>query len=362
MQLEGGDGVTTELASVTTRVSRFYIYFSTLPTADCILFYSGTGTQGVYFKASDSSIYAGNSSAGFQFGATGVAVTTGQWYLIDVITRGSSPRVTSVSVNGTECGDSTHAGGASATTTLVCYMSADGVAYYDDLITSHNGADYPIGPGFVNHFVPVSDGTHNVAGSNDFERGTTGVDIVNATTDAYTLVDDVPLPSGTPDDDSIGIIAPPNSTDYVELLCGPAPGIATPTTGPRLTEWITTHHEGGTGTPDCSVVIRKAGTASVIEIFRISSAGATSYRYARTPASAEPGGVPWTAASFLAVLVRITYCSDANPDVFIDAVMIEAEFAPTTNIKTLQGVTWPTNVKTLNGLVVASVKTIQGTA
>src|SRR3990170_4548894 len=84
--------------------------------------------------------------------------------------------------------------------------------FHDDIVVSNTALDYPIGAGYVNHFVPTSDGSHNVAGAADFRRGDTTTDITNATTDAYQLVDDVPLDDVTPDaDDHIRIVAPPNA-------------------------------------------------------------------------------------------------------------------------------------------------------
>src|SRR5689334_20222823 len=71
--------------SVNTVVYRFYVRFATLPSASCSIGYcTGTG-DGVIFKASDGKLYAGANNAGtLGFGATGVAVTTGQWYRIDI--------------------------------------------------------------------------------------------------------------------------------------------------------------------------------------------------------------------------------------------------------------------------------------
>ena len=68
-----------------------------------------------------------------------------------------------------------------------------GDVFWDDVLLSHTAADHPLGAGHANDFVPTADGTHNIAGTGDFQRTTTGTDILNATTTAYQLIDDVPL-------------------------------------------------------------------------------------------------------------------------------------------------------------------------
>ena len=73
------------------------------------------------------------------------------------------------------------------------------------------------------------------------------------------------------------------------------------------------------------------------------------------------GGGAWTAARFNALKIRFGYSSDANPDIFFDCAMIEAEWEEisTTNIKTVQGLA-RASVKTVQGLAIASVKSVQG--
>src|SRR3989304_9518551 len=65
------------LASTTDWVVRAYVRFATLPDATSRIFaLSSAVAQGVYFKASDSKLYVGDSTS--NLGATGVAITTGQ--------------------------------------------------------------------------------------------------------------------------------------------------------------------------------------------------------------------------------------------------------------------------------------------
>jgi hypothetical protein len=321
-----------------------------------------TTNVGLLFRQSDGKIYPGKFVAGptYFFGSEGYSVSTGVWYRIDMkVVTSANPWTVDVQVNGTSLAQYTSASAVANDNNIAWGESLTSTAtwYIDDVIVSSNIADYPIGGGYVNHFVPVSDGSHNVASSNDFERGTTGVDIDNTTTTAYNLVDDVPLPSGAPTDDSIGIIAPPNSTDYVECVFGPASGISTPTTAPRAVQAVIARHEAGTGTCVGSHKLNDGGTVS--SILDISGAGATSFNYATKQFATAPSGGAWTLAKFNALRLRTGYSSDANPDLFLDACMIEAEFAPTTAIKTIQG-TLKGSVKSVNGLLIGSMKSLQG--
>jgi hypothetical protein len=291
---------------------------------------------GAYYNSSDGKIYAGTSPIGL--GATGVSVTTGQWYRLDVkINKTANPWLCDVQVNDTACGQASEAVGATDVTAFVIgtIVVATYSSNYDDICASVTAGDYPIGPGYVNHFVPTADGTHNVAGADDFERGNTGTDITNATTTAYQLVDDVPLPSAASATDNIQATAPPNATDYVECLFGPAPGISTPTTGPRCVDVVLGHHQAATQSGNIRVAVNDNGTIN--DVLNLTAAGVTTIRYARKAYADPPSAASvWNAnndgsdGDFRDLRFRF-YSSDAAPDQRLDAIMIEAEFAETFN-------------------------------
>jgi hypothetical protein len=183
----------------------------------------------------------------------------------------------------------------------------------------------------LNHFVPTSDGTHNIAGAADFERTLTGTDILNATTTAYQLVDDVPLESGA-SVDWINMVAPPNATDYVECIFGPASGISTPTAGPRAVEVIAGIHQAGTGTGNMEIRMNDNGTNNVLYT-ATAVAGISNVAYKRKHYGTNiANGGAWTisgAGNFNNLRVRFgsPAAVDANPDQYFDCIMIEAEFA-----------------------------------
>ena len=314
------------------------IYFATLPDADTSVATEGTTATnfGLYFKQSDSKLYAGYLVAGVPtFGATGVSVTTGVWYYCDILIDVSDVVTDKVdaNINGTAVGQATLASvtGAVSYMQLGCNTTCTADIFYDDVVASATLADYPIGDGYVNHFVPTSDGTHNVAGAADFRRGGTTTDITNSTTDAYLLVDEVPLDDETPDtDDHIRIVAPANVTDYVELVFGPAPGISTPTVAPRAVEVIAEVFAAGTLASD--EIIRLNDNGTVADVWNGTAvAGATTGRYKRAHFATAPTGGAWTvvagAGNFNNIRTRYGYATDANPDKSLMCIMIEAEFA-----------------------------------
>lgn len=319
-------------------VFRFRIRFSTLPNASIAL---GTDNStlhaGAYFNASDSKIYAGTSASAL--GATGVSVTTDVTYYIDVrVNRTANPWLVDVQVNGTACGQRTTT--QAAFTTAQTVRLGDSVnastysAVFDDVIVSVTSGDYPIGDGYVNHFVPTSDGTHNIAGTGDFRRTLTATDILNATTTAYQLVDDVPLEEGA-GVDWINMLLPVNATDYVECVFGPAPGISTPTVAPRAVEVICGIHHAGTGAGNMEIRLNDNGSMGTVYT-ATAVAGVTSIAYKRVhfadPPSAASAWVIGGGGDGDFTNLRVQFGSpavlDVNPDQYFDCIMIEAEFAP----------------------------------
>jgi hypothetical protein len=326
--------------NVARKIGRIAIRFAAFPnTATSLVMYDseGNGPRIDYLSGPDR-IEAAVSGA--ISGGSGVSVSTGIWYFVDfdfnVNTGGND--TCDVRVNGTSVGQASHTGLSATNADL--FLGVRGITtadiFYDDFIASETAADYPIGDGYVNHFVPTSDGTHNVAGANDFERGTLGTDILNSTTDAYLLIDEVPLDDTTPDtDDYINMIAPPNATDYVAGKFGPAPGISTPTVGPRAVECIIGIHQAGTGAGNMRIRLADIIAGLESDIYSATGiAGTTILTYKRAHFANALSGAAWNitpgiADSFIEIQIRLgsPAAVDANPDQYLDCAMIEAEFA-----------------------------------
>lgn len=318
-------------------VARYYVYFSTLPNVGCylnsILAGGASAAYGAFYDATVGQIFARASVGGN--GATGVAVTTGQWYRIDVkVDRTNNPHLVDVSVDGTACGQASHGitGATNITAMNICNPATGswtGDVYFDDIFVSVTSADYPLGAGYVNHFISVADGTHNIAGANDFERSATGTDITNATTDAYTLIDDVPLKSGSVTE-YINMIAPPSSNDYVEVVIGNAPGISTPTTAPRAVELVIAVAKGtGTGTNNINILLYNNGGLVGSQVGGNITATSPAAMYFTRQYPTARNGAAWNVTGgdgdFNSNRLRGS-TSDAAPDPWWASAMIEAEF------------------------------------
>jgi hypothetical protein len=312
------------------QVVRVYVRFESLPDASCYVCHSqATGNDGCYFDSSDSKLYA---RSGTTQGATGFGpVTTDVWYRLDLsISTQQNPHTTKLQVDGTAVSDAVDAR-ASATGpfnlgTNASHSATSGVFYFDDWLQSSQLADYPLGAGYINHFVPIADGTHNTEdAANAYEFGD-GVDIVDATTTSYTMVDDVPMPSSGSTD---RIQYRPNTgvnTRYVEHIFGPAPGISVPTEAPLTAIVMVCGEEAGTQGNDSTWKIVDDGTEVVIEAR--ANSGVTTLRYYSVHFNTMPkDSAAWTVARFNALRHRWGYVSDANPDVYFESAMIEAAFA-----------------------------------
>jgi hypothetical protein len=324
--------------SRSTNVWRIYVWFDSLPTSDSMISACWTSTTliayGVAYKSSDGKLYAAHqtSAGAFTFGATGVTATTGAWIRLDIRVVSSNPQSVDAQVDGVALGTAANAvAGVSFQRQVmgICCsgtLTSTGDAYFDDFVRSFDGADYPIGAGYVNHFTPVSDGAHNIAGANDFERSLTGTDILNSTTDAYLLVSKVPL--STSITDFINMIAPPSATDYVECVIGPASGVSTPTTGPRVVTALATIHQAGTGTGNMQIRLMDGATASNI-YSATTVAGTVTITFQGVTLQLAPStGAAWTAALFNALRVQFgsPAALDVNPDQYFDGLILEAEF------------------------------------
>lgn len=305
-------------AGTTDWVVRFYVRFATLPSATSAVV-ATENSYGVYFKASDSSLYVGSST--IVLGLTGVAITSGQWYRVDLKMTATT---LDAQVDGVAVGQLVGVYAVSQRIDVGSVATATTRDQFtDDIITSNTLADYPIGAGYILSYIPNADGTHNVAGANDFERTLTGTDITNSTTDAYTLIDERPLPTTAVD--FINGVAPPNSTDYVEWQYEDS----VESEAPRTVEAIIIHHDaGGAGTNNFTVTLRESAGATSGDIWT----GTTNVGGTITPKRAHFATVPgtsdaWTTTTFNNLRSRFLV-SDASPDPYIDAAMLEVDFPP----------------------------------
>jgi len=319
------------ISASTNVVARFYIRFATLPDADTYIagvgLASSTVRIGIGFKQSDSKLYCATGST-VTFGATGVGVTTGVWYLIDLkMDQTTGAKVVDAQVDGVALGQhtSTQAGGAGSFSFGTGAETITADIFYDDFALSHTAVDYPIGAGRIDHFVPTADGTHNTGTAGTFIVGAAGANITDATTDSYLLVDDVPYEDDTPGTDDYINQAAIGAANYVEHIFGPAPGVSTPTVAPRTVEVLSAVHQQSTSIGASVCKINDNGTEDTIG--SVAGAGQTTPRHFRKHYAVMPAdSLAWDIARFNNLRHRFGYSTDAAPDQYFDCAMLEAEF------------------------------------
>lgn len=354
----------TGMFSGTVGVLRMYVNIASHPTSDAWvggLNVSGLGC-GLAYKSSDGKYYAasGDGTGACVFGATGITLSTATWYRIDIkVNVVANPWLIDVQVDGSALGQASKALAATTLTTASVWLGTDGSSetfdiYYDDICTSVTSADYPIGSGYVNHFVATSDGTHT-ATTTTIVKGTiaapTGGGNVAGATDVFNWVNGVPLLGGATDNTRLVNQQTAGATLYAEVIFGPAPGISTPTAGPRCVEVATADREATTATCNFITKLNDNGTESDV-INRGTVAGQITDRYARKAYAVAPTGGAWTATAgagnFNNIRARFGYSSDATPDIYWRGIMIEAEFASGTTVD-LADTSTATETQTVEG-------------
>lgn len=339
------EGVAATIAPIsgTVAVWRYYINVASAPTANrvegaCAGNAAVARIMGLAFNTADSKWYPGeDDGTTVTLGAAGVTLSAG-WHYVDVkVNVVANPWTIDVQVDGTPLTQLTRA--LAADTLLIMDVGNRLNAattcdiYCDDLIVSLTAADYPIGAGYVNHFVTTSDGTHT-ATLTHIVKGTlatpVGVAITSATTDAFKWESGVPLLGGSTDNTMLINQQTLLTTEYVELVFGPAPGISTPTVAPRAVEVITADRQATTATGSFATKLNDNGTENAI-ITRTSVAGSTVDRFVTKQYALAPTGGAWTvsagAGNFNNIRARFGYSGDATPDQYWRGIMIEAEFA-----------------------------------
>lgn len=282
---------------------RFYIYFDSLPSADCVLATFAAAAGGfpnVRFIAADSTIQASlNNTTG---GGGGVAVTTGQWYRVEVLADLSGgTRTVDVSVNGTAVTQATAVTAASTISNFRVGGNTNGSSgstanfthRFDDIYLEVGVAadtfSWPIGAGKVQPLSPTSDGTHSFDTNGDFAVGPSGTTTAFNTTDttAHTFVDALPLTVGS---ECIAIAAAAQD-EYIELQYNNLPADAFTTV--HCVTHVSAHRNDISGTTSLQS-LRLVDGGSTAELVNNLDLSETSLAYHEAVLGAPPSGGNWT--------------------------------------------------------------------
>ena len=333
---QGSALLLSELGTPAVVVWRYYLNVASAPLVSTVgginvRNASNTRFMGLAYNTVDGKWYPGeDDGTTCTLGSTGATLSAG-WHRIDCkVNVSANPWTIDVQVDGTALTQLTRA--IAATTLLANMFGGNGLRevstydyYLDDRVVSVTAGDYPLGGTNeveIISYVPNADGTHNIAGAADFYGGTDAtpksVDL-NGRTDAYTYIDERPLP--TTSVDFINIVAPPNSTDYVEIQYEDE---ATKTSLLGVEAIFVTHDAGGAGTATYTVTLREHAGGTSATIFSGTQNVGTTITFRRAHFATVPGTADaWTQTKFSALRTRIL-ASDASPDTYIDALMLEA--------------------------------------
>jgi hypothetical protein len=305
-------------------VIRFRIRFDTLPTFTNSICISVFTLAGAYFNATDGKIYAGTDSV--TFGATGVSVSAGIIYYIDLrIDTTVNPRLVDVSVNGTACGQASASVAAqtSAQKMRLGFSTVGPIGTFDDFVLSTTSADYPIGDGKVLSFVPNADGTHTCT-TTTIVKGTAATPVganVAGNTDAFNWVNARPIGGGATDATRLINQQTAGATLYAEVQFEDTVEV----NPPRAVEVLVVDQQATTAVGDMHIKLNDNGTENVI-LDRTAVAGVITDRFTTKQYATMVGGGTWTLARFNGLRARFGYSSDATPDQYWRGIMIEAEF------------------------------------
>lgn len=334
----------SSIASPGHMVTRFRIYFATLPDANCTLVYqSGQDSFGLLFRASDSSLVCGN------FGGTVAAfskvVETGVWYVVSYQLARDGGTVHSLTVDGVNIG-SENTGGVSSAITSVTFgvdatsgtISAD--VYYDDFIVSSTASDYPIPDGTCVGLYPNGDLTNSAANPTDGNSGHFYSDIFDFRDGAGGASD---LAAQNVETDTWQSLAKPlstsvgtnflnnrvgSSTEHLVHIYDDMPIDVVAVNGVAC---VSTHHAASATANTQRLLVRRGTTSDFYPILD-SSAFAdlsdttiiTCYRCKALDSASES----WTKTT-VDTLQTVWDADDVNPDAYLDGICFEVDYIKT---------------------------------
>jgi hypothetical protein len=266
------------------------------------------------------------------------SLSTGVWYWLDVsVDTTVNPAVIKARVtpegggwDGTEGTVSPAQAAADCTQVLYGNASTNFARFCDDFVLSHAASGvlsepYPIGPRYIEGLYPTGDGTHNINAADELERSATGTDITNATTDAYTLIDDVELEISTADAsrDYIRDIGTATA-DYVEVTFADlAAGSRTPV---DVKGYATDRDGGSLGTNSAvSRIVLADGTAVTPDLRTAADDPGTTLAIRMKMLDRPTGG--WDRTKVNGMRGRLGF-GDGAPEARFFAMMLEVVLVP----------------------------------
>jgi hypothetical protein len=311
-----GNTVWWYIPAPTTVVMRFALRFNTLPAGNVSQLASATGGGGAsihlrYVAASQKLALAITGATGGTpvVGTASTTVSAGTWHIVEyrwsvgTTTHAADWQIDEVSQPGV-----TVAGTATAVgqTYLGSQVAETYTAYYDDVLITNAGAQYPHGAGRVHTLVPNGMGTH-VGAANFTDNDGTAIDATS-----WQRLDEIPTENTT---DWIQMLNTGGS-DYAEILFA-----NTTETCIRAVQGTMATHSPAQQANNAKVSVFDGATETVLKSGNFSANVTVSRDYG---ALVVPAGA-WSQTALNGLVGRFGYASDANPDPFLDGLLLEYE-------------------------------------
>lgn len=303
----GGSTINAQktFAATSVVVARFAVRLSALPGVSSSLVYVNSGTDLVFGYDQPSQKFSLTLGASTALSAN--TVSAGTWYVIDLrFDLGNNPHLGDWRIGGIAQGQVSRAAAASTATGFGLGATANPSVYtanFDDVLVANQATAYPIGDGKVVRLIPDGVGTHNTPG-NFRDNDNSAIDATS-----WQRIDDVPLTSVA----DYVLQLNSGATSYLEFTFG-----NTTETCIREISAVQAYHSATNTANNGKGSIFDGATESVIFSGDMSN---TAIQYAS--AILTPASAPWSQAAVDALVARVGYSSDAAPDPYWDALMLE---------------------------------------
>jgi len=327
----GGTYVSKTLLSANAvLVGRFNVYFEALATGDSHGFFqmnAATGNSLTLFFYPDGPNLIGGYNTELSFrGDSYAQVTTGQKYRIDFKIDGTGKTfdwqvdghaqtqktfTTAATYNGFMCG--AWSGGDSQ------------IVRISDIALSQTAGDYPLGAGAVVGLRPSDDVNTEAPGTNSLESAD-GTDISYASNKGYQYLDENPWTSEAALDRIQGILNTGGDSDHVDIAF--ADTAETTINGVRaILQYASASTSANLG---ACVIVDEDATITTLWGNPTTRAdySETSAFYKSVQLPTPAGG--WDMAAVNALVGKLGYYTDGNPDIYWLAIMLEVDYVPAT--------------------------------
>ena len=320
-----GVGPLSRTAAAAVHVVRFKIRVDSMSAAGVVAQFTQGATATTTFMSWDP---ATSKLGVFPTGGYGTnrqnsqTLNTAQWYWVDVYLNGTNKTLdwyvdgnaqTQLSIGGS-------AGTYSSTPIFGCAVTepsgsvpASGTFYIDHVGVSQTSGDFPLTHTAIVGFVPGSDGTHNTGAAGNFTNGTTN--ITNATTTAWTLLDERPASST----DKVVQALDTTGLLYVEVNLNSTTEQRTPLAVDCAGTWRAASAASAAG----QVKLRDNLGATDSAIVNTTIAVTTDTWYTAMFAARPAALGAWTLSALNALRVRLGFGTDVTPDIWFGGITVE---------------------------------------